>query len=302
MSNLQDLWDSCYSSDHRKTLSPEEFRKTFCDQCMNTRCQNSKGSGTSWAKRILTQEDRLLKNPLFSDPRDPQYQKIKAMDFESVLREVIAVDIAEARGDWSIPTPHDIGREAAAILGVAPPTSWRPAPPSEEDEEPTPPEKLVDEVSHTDLEGKPAPKKEPEVEGSWRVIGDSGTLWEVTLYAGGLWACSCPVHKHKKMDCKHILDIQMKNQRSPSETPKPETPKPEAKRQELPQATMPPPGVAPVFKPAGGGNTKIPEGGLMIGGGIPTPPKVEDPWALPPTAPPLKERVISVGGKIQFKR
>lgn len=304
MTAPQDLWDSCYSSDHRKMLSPEEFRKTFCDECMNTRCQNSKGSGTSWAKRILTQEERLLRNPNFSDPRDPQYKRISEMDFESVLREVIAIDIAEARGDWSIPTPQEIGREAATLLGLAPPTSWVQTPevPEPKEEDPTPPEKLVDEVSLTDLAGKPTPNLPEEtplkVEGSWKVVGDSGSLWEVILYAEGLWKCNCPAHTHKKIECKHIQGIQRKIQRSPPEPVR--EAQPSKLEPELPRAMMPPPGIAPVFKPAGGGNTKLPEGGLMIGGGLV--PKQEDPWALPPTAPPSNERVIPVGGKIQFKR
>lgn len=308
--NLQDLWDSCYSQEHRKSIPPEEFRKTFCDQCMNTKCQNSKGSGTSWAKRILTQEERLLRNPQFSDPRDPQYRKISEMDFQNVLREVISIEIAEARGDWSIPTQQEIGREAAAILGIAPPISWKPEPVSleleskEEDEDPVPPEKLVDEVSHSDLDGRPAaPFSPPEtnllLEGSWKVIGDSGSLWEVSRYVGNLWKCSCPVYAHKKVECKHILDIQRKLQKG---APEAISEAPPTKEPEPPRARMPPPGIAPVFKPAGGGNTKLPEGGLMIGGGLPPTPKQEDPWALPPTAPPLNERVIPVGGKIQFKR
>ncbi len=296
---LQDLWGSCYSPEHQKSLPPEEFRKTFCEQCMNTGCLNSRGSGTSWAKRVLTQEDRLLKNPLFSDPRDPQYKKISEMDFQNVLREVISIDLAEARGDWSIPTPQEIGREAAAIFGVAPPASWKPEP---DLEEPVPPEKLVDEISHTDLEGKPASPPDSPKQGSWRVIGDSGSLWEVSHYQDNTWGCSCPAYTHKKVECKHIQDIQRKLQRGSSET-LPEARPPEARPPEpLDRAVMPPPGVAPVFKPAGSGNTKIPEGGLMIGGGPSNPPRQEDPWALPPTALPPTERIIPVGGKIQFKK
>ena len=299
---LQDLWDSCYSDEHRKTMPPEEFQKTFCNQCMNTKCQNSKGSGTSWAKRILTQEERLLRNPVFSDPRDPQFKRISEMDFQNVLREVISVDLAESRGDWSIPSDKEISREAAVIFGLAPPTpaGWVP-------EEPRPPEKLVDEVRHTDLTGKPAPenpenpKKTKEVIGSWRVVGDSGSLWEVSQYSEDFWECSCPSFQHKKIECKHIRDIQTKIQRSsPQDPPRAasiaDTPKQDSQREPI----SPPPGVIPVFKPSGSGNTKIPEGGLMIGGS--SPPKPNDPWALPPTAPPITERVIPVGGKIQFKR
>lgn len=294
--NLQDLWDSCYSPEHRKILPPEEFKKTFCDQCQNIKCQNSKGSGTSWIKRISTQEDKLLRNPVFSDPNDPRFQRFSEMDFKNVLQEVLSIEISEARGDWSIPTKEEVGREAASLLGMAPPVSWKAPLPTVPEEDPLPPEKLVDEISHTDLEGKPtgtpAPTENPSSkEGSWKILGDSGSVWEVTLFEGGAWHCRCPAFTHKKTDCKHILDIQRKLQRSPVQ-----------KEPAPADLSMPPPGIAPIFKPHVGTNTRIPEGGLMIGGGSPPPPKEVDPWALPPTAPPLNERIIPVGGRVQFKK
>ena len=314
---LQDLWDSCYSSEHRKVMPPEEFKKTFCDQCMNTTCQNSKGSGTSWAKRILTQEDKLLRNPVFAEPNDPRFERFSEVDFQSVLQEVISIEISEARGDWSIPTKEEIGREAASLLGLAPPVSWRP-PVQEEPEEPLPPEKLVDEVSHTDLEGKPSlPDKKPalpeikpeiktkpeeDLEGSWKIIGDSGSVWEVSVYSGDNWTCGCPVYQHRKIECKHILDIQRKLQRSPPQSPVETRKEPPKEPSPPPVALLPPPGIAPIFKPAGGSNTRLPEGGLMIGGGPAPVAREEDPWGLPPTAPPLNERVIPVGGRVQFKK
>lgn len=308
---LQDLWDSCYSSEHRKVIPPEEFKKTFCDQCMNTTCQNSKGSGTSWAKRILTQEDKLLRNPVFAELNDPRFKRFSELDFQSVLQEVLSIEISEARGDWSIPTKEEVGREAASLLGLAPPVSWMP-PIQEEPEDPQPPAKLVDEVSHTDLEGKPTLQEKKTnlseikpgggLEGSWKIIGDSGSVWEVSVYSGDKWTCGCPVYQHRKIECKHILDIQRKLQRSPLQSPPETRREPPKEPSPLPAALLPPPGIAPIFKPAGGSNTRLPEGGLMIGGGHPPVAREEDPWGLPPTAPPLNERVIPVGGRVQFKK
>ena len=307
--NLRDFWDSCYSSEHRQSLKPEEFRKTFCEQCMNTGCQNSRGSGTAWAKRVLTQEERLLRNPRFSEPGDPRLRRISEMDFENLLQEALSIEISEARGDWSIPTPQEVGREAAVVLGLTPPVAWRspeeePEPP---EEDPEPPEKLVDEVTHTDLAGKPTEQqpRNPPRQGSWKIIGDSGNLWEVSHFQDDSWGCTCPAYTHKKVSCKHILDVQRKLQRSSlPEPPVPQTSAPQtpAPQTPAPQAENLPPGIAPVFRPIGGGNTKIPEGGLMVGGGSLKTPQGEDPWALSPTALPTNERVIPVGGKIQFKR
>ena len=186
------------------------------------------------------------------------------MDFQEIVREAISIKISEERGDWSIPTKEEIGREAAALIGVAPPVSWKPP-----------------------VEAVEPPKEEtPKKENSWKVVGDKGALWEVYLLTGGSWGCTCPAFTHKKQECKHILDVRRKIQRSP-------------KIEEPQELTMPPPGVAPIFKPAGS-NTKVPDGGIFLGGG--SEPKEEDPWALPPSAPPLNERVIPVGGRVQFKK
>ena len=44
-------------------MSPPEFERTFCNQCKNRQCVRADWAFSTWDKRILTQVDRLIKNP-----------------------------------------------------------------------------------------------------------------------------------------------------------------------------------------------------------------------------------------------
>ena len=292
----QDLWLDCYDGNQRKMISPEDFRKNFCEACMNAGCVNSKGVGTSWVKRIATQEERLLINPNFADMNDPRWGGLAGNDFKNMIQEALAIEISTRRGDWSIPTQEEIGRAAAEVVGFIP----------------APPAKLVDEVAVTGLDGKallppktkapkerevqvvteveaepPAPEppatEPPELKGSWKVLGDSGNLYQVTLGEGDIWACTCKGFQYGGgQDCKHIATTRRRAQVSPP----PETP-------------TPPP--APPTRPPGpplNAYNQPPKSGIMIGGG--PAPDQNDPWAVPTQKP--TEKVIPVGGKVSFKR
>ena len=44
-------------------MGPPEFERTFCNQCKNRQCVRADWAFSTWDKRILTQVDRLIKNP-----------------------------------------------------------------------------------------------------------------------------------------------------------------------------------------------------------------------------------------------
>lgn len=280
---IPDLWNNCYDGEHRKAMSPEVFKQTFCDACMNTGCSNSKGAGTQWMKRMLTQEDRLLNNPDFANTNDPRFSGFAEMNFKNMMQEALAIEIADRKGDWEVPTQEEIGQAAAEMLGVLPPTSFQPdpepEPDPEPDPEPEPPPRLVDEVGQTDIEGKTLEEPEEGPDGEWQIKGDSGNLYLVTLWKDGSWKCGCPSIK----ECKHIHEIKRKLSQAP----------PEPVREDPVRPPPPPPG-AFVRNPKAL-NTTQPQGGVMVGG-APLPPE-PDPWAAPPKS---KERVIDIGGKVTF--
>lgn len=348
---LPDLWDGCYDGEHRQKMSPQQFRETFCANCLNAGCKNSAAAGSKWLQRMLTQEDRLLDNPLFADEMDPQFRAIREQDFQDMVRHALAIEVSSRKGDWSVPTDAEIGAAAAEMIGMVPPSGFQTKPDPADPEEPQPPERLVDEVQEYDLgaeEPQPvltvseagdyahlgadrvitsplvpdievevteAPPDPPRrLEGTWkaevdevqevnmasgevlterwRIRGDSGTIYEVSLTESGKWDCTCPSLENP---CKHARDIAQKLSRAPRETH--ETPD-TSQQPEQPQHPTRPTGGPPSFVPRKT-NTAQPTGGQMVGGGPPPPtPEEVDPWAPPPIKP--KEREIPVGGRVSF--
>lgn len=114
----RDLFPECHASVD-KNLSPRDFMETFCRRCRNFNCVNAGYADSSWEHRMATQVDRLLDNPRFADPESSRYEEIRGMDFQSLLREAIALNEVDRRGDWSVPTDGDIRSSAAKIaIGI----------------------------------------------------------------------------------------------------------------------------------------------------------------------------------------
>ena len=279
---LPDLFGDCYEGEHRRLKSPEEFRKQFCSTCLNAGCQNSKGSDTPWVQRMLTQEDRLLDNPVFAPKEGALFRDLQARDFQSKVREALAIELSTKKGDWSVPTEQEVGQAAAEVLGLAPPSLYV-APPTR----PPPPElkfSVADEVRRSPLPPELPTLEEPD--GKWKIRGDSGLIYEVVLSKDGAWSCTCP---SKEVPCKHARSIMEKLARSPLQAA-PSNPEPTR-----------PPSEAPKNFAASVSNTPVPSQGIMIGG---APPPTQaaapvDPWAPPPIS---QERVIPVGGKVSFSK
>jgi hypothetical protein len=173
---LPDLWNSCYEGEHRK-LSPAEFREEWCGKCLNTGCRNSRGTELKWLQRMLTQEDILLDNPRFADPQDPKFQRIREQDFQDMVRHALTIEVSTRKGDWSIPTEAEIGRAAAEMVGLVAPSGFQKAPEPEpeiaSEDDPKPPERLVDEVHESDL---PEPVLTISPEGDYAHLGTSRVI------------------------------------------------------------------------------------------------------------------------------
>ena len=303
--SLPDLFDGCYEGEHRKAMSPEEFTQTFCSACMNAGCQNSRGAGMKWTQRMMTQEERLLNNPDFAPENTAAILGLP--DFPDMLRQALAVEISDRRGDWEPVTDADVGRAAAEMMGVIPPSSpagFRPEPVPEPVPEPEPEPEALDpepsdndpsdpttvtpdqQISKPDNDQAPPEPIAPLTDGTWRVQGDTTDakgkrlIYDVVLHKDGSWECSCPSRENP---CKHARDIAVKRARAADMTPMKPAPNPTR-----PERKRPPP-PRPSF------NTNMPSGGVMVGGGPPPAPEA-DPWA----APAPKERVIGVGGKVTF--
>jgi len=173
-------------------------------------------------------------------------------DFKDLIQRALALEISERKGDWSVASPNEVTNAARELVGL-PPSGF------------VKPPEIV----------KP-PEPEPE---RWTVKGDKDSVYEVTRTSDDQWTCSCKAFAFKKA-CKHIQDIAEKLSRAPDALVAPVMPI-------TPVANSRP---APFLPPSQ--NTKIPSGGIMIGGGqAPSQSEQPDPWAVP-------ERVIKVGAKV----
>lgn len=297
---MADFWSECF--DPRMELPPEKFASTFCRVCRNLECQRSGGSGAKWAKRIATQEDRLLNNPKFADPDDPRFKALREIDFPSAFREAMRQEIVDRRGDWNVPSEKDAQALAVEMSSkVAPPP---PPPPVEDDDE--------------DLVGK--------VLASHSIRGTQGETYLVNLVERVVgrpeWTCTCPAFVHgRTRPCKHIRFAETL---PPEDPPEPEpaaaappparfqrAESPEAKPTPFAKASPPvakgaPPPKSPFLPKMG--NIPVPAGGIMVDGSAPPAPrdrataargvgaKADDPWAVP--AAKKSDNVVPIGGKV----
>ncbi len=264
-----DLFAStCYVGQHASLQSPDAFRKSFCALCRNPACSNSLVAGSKWQHRMDTQEDRLLINPQFGDPTDPRFSDLLQQDFKDRVREVMALEISSAKGDWEPVTDAEVDAAMVNLSknGVAP-------------------------------AGFLADKPQPEMLWEGQARGTGGTIYRLMLMrieGQDVWSCSCPAFEHRRGQCKHIQEaIAVRNQ---TETPakaavavpvKPPNTTP-ATLEKWRQATEQ--GRVPRSK-----NTSFPAAGMMIDGSPPPPPVAPpDPWAVPiPSADPI----VPIGGK-----
>jgi hypothetical protein len=265
-------------------MPPEQFKQTFCKVCENAGCTNSRTTGGLWAKRMATQVENLLTNPKFADLDDPLFREIRSLDFHDKVREALAIEVSSRKGDWSVPTDHEVAALAAELVGAPPPPPvfFQRFP---EPEPPPPP---------------PAPPKPPPPDGEWVVKGDTpGSRYTVTQ-RGDEWACTCPAFHHKRVACKHVLEVTGRLARAPVEPPPTPAPTSENKNLRAPDPTAWTQAFAwrgvPTMQ-----NTAVPPEGIVVGGGGFAPPSPPvDPWAAP--APPptrtTNEFVIPVGGKV----
>ena len=104
----KDLTQFCRETNEtHHSVSEEEFRGVWCRRCRNQECRHSQWGKGVWLERMSTQVDRLLDNPQFGDPQDPDFGFLN-FDFEDMKRQAIAIHISEQNNDWEIPSEKQI--------------------------------------------------------------------------------------------------------------------------------------------------------------------------------------------------
>lgn len=198
MSGGEDLSAQCLRDmqEKFKEFQVRDLRDTFCAVCRNSQCGFAKLSANPWEDRMSTQVERLLENPRYADPLDPQWSRFKEMDFPSLFRESIRLHLAEKRGDWSIPST----REVDLAMGTVPTT---PA------EKPNPEvEKAVEALRKQHTIVRVHSKTQP------------GILYEVTLDTEGTAiSCNCAAGVRGRRCTHRIWAESQFNRELPLESP-----------------------------------------------------------------------------------
>jgi len=335
MKTIPDLWEGCYDGEHRKLLVPEQFKQMFCDVCLNAGCRNSRGAGMKWSQRMLTQEDRLLHNPNYAPPDTATVMGLP--DFPDMLREALAIEISDRRGDWEPVTDAEVGRAAAELMGVVTPSSPAGFKPEPEPKTLTCGHPLEADPAHSDpnpyathycmicqaLAEALEPEQEPEPE---PVASNSDPADPTTVtpeqnsdpgkdpaaqepaapLTGGTWRVQGDTKDAKGK--RLIYDVTLHKDGSwecscPSrEVPCKHARDIDAKRARAAAVASRKPAPDPT-RPQKKSAPPRPSfntnmpSGGVMVGGGPPPPAAPDPWSAP-TGP--KDRVIGVGGKITF--
>jgi len=94
----KDLFNECFD----ERLPPAAFKQVFCARCRNPTCSLAGWATDQFGARNALQEERLY-NPSVGHPDNPRYGHLKEQDFPSLFHKAVRLEVADQRGDWSLP-------------------------------------------------------------------------------------------------------------------------------------------------------------------------------------------------------
>jgi hypothetical protein len=284
-----------------------EFIKIYCKICRNRQCIRALGAKTPWQTRMEEQVEYLINNPIYSDFTSVEHQSIAKVAWESLKQKAERLEIAARRQDWEVPEGPTDGfprvaqkevtdnfDEAVKALAKAQGKKEPALPNSDGVEGPMHFSSEAVEVEEGKEEEKDSTPTTPEVRVEYQTqypSSDGRTKYRVALEEGR-WVCACQGFKTVAM-CKHIATVRSWYEEQVRIA--------EEQSQALPE--NPSPALPPPTPSNRGFNTPIPEGGVLLGGGPPSPP----PSYIPqPTSPPLardpwaptNDRVVKPGAQV----
>jgi hypothetical protein len=110
----QDFLEGCISDIGKDKGSYQDFQETFCQRCRNAECVHAQWVKDKFSDRVQTQPDRMF-HPHQADPKSPKYAHL--VEFTSMMREAIQLEIADRKGDWEVPeVPILDGRQETTKL------------------------------------------------------------------------------------------------------------------------------------------------------------------------------------------
>lgn len=249
-----------------------------------------------WQQRISTQVDRLLINPKFGSP-DNYGPEVRELNFPSMFREAMRIEIADRKQDWSVPTDKEINQ----VLEFAVQKTVTPLPATVMI--PVQPEPQTIQSSPRIVSTTQESVYQIEVQS-----GTKGQSYTVKLDKLGAWTCTCKaftVGPKGQQVCKHIQFAQTQYSQPPEKPVEPVVPDNLGKVFYPSQANAHP--QTPVILD---GTKPVPPNMQNRGGFVAAPPvarpklQIPDEWSVPATKPVSKklDNIVPVGGKVVMGR
>lgn len=170
---MPDFLQSCMAD--LQTNDKEAFQQTFCQRCKNPECERAGWARDKFGERVSTQADRLL-NPKIqiTQAAGSRYEHLK--DFMDMAKQAIQLEIADHRGDWTVPgessrafVPDFRGAPATSNPATPAPAPASPpnpvAIPEHKNTPPPPPEGIM--VGGGMPPASPRPAANPKVVDDW---------------------------------------------------------------------------------------------------------------------------------------
>lgn len=305
----KDLTGECLE-DVRKTLgekvTDKDLRRFVCWACRNTECDHAKNADIPWTERMKTQMEKMFGSlRVTASPDDPRWEHLQDIEFPNLLREAIRLEVADRKGDWSVPEFEDGLDMLSGRLPV--------------DEVTEENSQVVEDAVKALREHAQGPSEEEqefldeEPEDGFTIIEvesetKRGAAYEVRLDEEGVAvSCTCNAGKYNR-PCKHRgwaegifrrqRDLrQVVEEPDPFTTRRPQTPRqaPPQQQQQTPRTTQRQPPETRLR------NTQTSQQGVMVDtGDVPKGGllKDHDPWSPKPQVRHVKPgAVITIGGK-----
>jgi hypothetical protein len=99
---MGDFINECMSD--LKTSDMAGFTAVFCDRCRQPGCERAKWAGDKFGRRVANQVDRLFHSEQ-ADPTSSRYAHLT--DFQDMMESAMRLELADRRGDWTIPEIPD---------------------------------------------------------------------------------------------------------------------------------------------------------------------------------------------------
>lgn len=115
----------------------DDFKRAFCDRCMQPECTRSQVGGSKFEQRIQDWNRKLFLEPPLLDAHDPRHASITSKRFLMIDTGPIPEIRTSSGGSWVDPRDLSDANPGATPRSISAPLAPPPAPPQQDQAAPT---------------------------------------------------------------------------------------------------------------------------------------------------------------------